>query len=118
MSFATPVIIRIVRRAINFPSRNVLIYVKSENPKLVLTEGNRFPVERPDFKSGEMRLACLVGSTPAPFRPIILRSPPGARVRNPTLSRGLGIFVRCPNIVIVPFGRFDKIETMSNIKSI
>lgn len=32
------------------------------------TEGNRIPVERPDFKSGEMRQACLVGSTPTPFR--------------------------------------------------
>lgn len=32
------------------------------------TEGNRIPVERPDFKSGETRTACLVGSTPTPFR--------------------------------------------------
>lgn len=31
-------------------------------------EGDRFPVERPDFKSGEVRNACLVGSTPIPFR--------------------------------------------------
>jgi hypothetical protein len=32
------------------------------------TEGNRIPVERPDFKSGGTRMACLVGSTPTPFR--------------------------------------------------
>ena len=32
------------------------------------TEGNRIPVERPDFKSGETRTARLVGSTPTPFR--------------------------------------------------
>ena len=31
-------------------------------------EGDRFPVERPDFKSGEVRNARLVGSTPIPFR--------------------------------------------------
>jgi hypothetical protein len=32
------------------------------------TEGDRIPVVCPDFKSGEARLACLVGSTPTPFR--------------------------------------------------
>jgi hypothetical protein len=35
------------------------------------TEGNRIPVERPDFKSGETRMACLVGSTPTPFRHVM-----------------------------------------------
>lgn len=34
------------------------------------TEGDRIPVERPDFKSGAARLARLVGSTPTPFRPV------------------------------------------------
>lgn len=33
-----------------------------------LLEGHGFPVEPPVFKTGEMRLACLVGSTPTPFR--------------------------------------------------
>ena len=38
-------------------------------------EGDRFPVERPDFKSGEVRNARLVGSTPIPFRHLLLRLP-------------------------------------------
>lgn len=49
------------------------------------TEGDRIPVERPDFKSGEARLACLVGSTPTPFRPmkplVPLFVPPSAAAR-------------------------------------
>lgn len=32
------------------------------------SEGHRIPVVRPDFKSGEARHACLVGSTPISFR--------------------------------------------------
>ncbi len=31
-------------------------------------EEDRTPVGRPDFKSGEMRTTCLVGSTPTLFR--------------------------------------------------
>jgi hypothetical protein len=31
-------------------------------------EEDRTPVGRPDFKSGEGRLTCLVGSTPTLFR--------------------------------------------------
>ena len=32
-------------------------------------EEDRTPVGRPDFKSGEARATCLVGSTPTLFRP-------------------------------------------------
>ena len=32
-------------------------------------EGQGFPVGRPVFKTGGMRPACPVGSTPTPFRP-------------------------------------------------
>jgi len=33
------------------------------------SEGHRIPVVRPDFKSGEIRVTGLVGSTPISFRP-------------------------------------------------
>lgn len=46
------------------------IFVRyDEFPSQSNTEGDCIPVERPDFKSGEARLARLVGSTPTPFRP-------------------------------------------------
>ena len=38
--------------------------------KVNYRERNRTPVGRPDFKSGEGRLTCLVGSTPTLFRQI------------------------------------------------
>jgi hypothetical protein len=35
---------------------------------LHIMEEDRTPVGRPDFKSGEARVTCLVGSTPTLFR--------------------------------------------------
>jgi hypothetical protein len=46
------------------------------------TEGNRIPVERPDFKSGGTRMACLVGSTPAPFRHNLGRREAGGKLEH------------------------------------
>ena len=40
---------------------------------VVRTEGNRTPVGRPDFKSGEGRQTSLVGSTPTLFRHVDAR---------------------------------------------
>ena len=37
-------------------------------PALHIMEEDRTPVGRPDFKSGEARVTCLVGSTPTLFR--------------------------------------------------